>query len=467
MAEVGLLPFARIALQVCRAVLPRYRSRFSKHQFNQPQLLAILCLIRYEDWTFREAEVRLGEHRELRQALGLVSVPDFTTPYRFLQRLDEATIDRAVGETVRRLRGRHRKGRRRARVAVDATGLAQGAVSTFFVRRMHHHGQKPLPWRHWLKWVVVVDLDHQFLLSQIARRGPWNDCANLPAVIEAASQQTRIGLVLADAEFDSERNHTYIRKRLGAQRVIPAKRGKKTWRVHGVRAEMRSAFPRRLYRRRALIESLFSSVKRKLSDRAPGRSLRMQMRQALLLGLSFNLYRLKHRRLFQRMSTEPKNLLERNIFVGDFRGGRASTVRIVRGRGMTFEVIAARAGPCAATGAGCGCAFGAAAEHAKVVGDNFEAGALLAFLVLPFAGLDAAFDEDERALLEILLRDLRLLAPDDDFVPLGALLLFAVAVFVGFVRGYGEIGDGLAAAGVARFGIASQTANENNFVYRH
>ena len=168
MAEVGLLPFARIALHVCRAVLPRYRSRFSKHQFTQPQLLAILCLMRYEDWTFREAEVRLGEHRELRQALGLVSVPDFTTLYRFLQRLDEVTIDRAVGETVRRLRSPHRKGRRRARVAVDATGSAQGAVSTFFVRRMHHHGQKPLPWRHWLKWVAVVDLDHQFLLSQIA-----------------------------------------------------------------------------------------------------------------------------------------------------------------------------------------------------------------------------------------------------------------------------------------------------------
>jgi len=29
------------------------------------------------------------------------------------------------------------------------------------------------------------------------------------------------------------------------------------------------------------------------------------MRQALLLGLSFNLYRLKHRRLSLRMSTEP------------------------------------------------------------------------------------------------------------------------------------------------------------------
>lgn len=188
--------------------------------------------------------------------------------------------------------GPQRTGRKRARVAVDATGLALGAVSTFFVRRMHQHGQKPLPWRHWLKWVVVVDLDRQIVLSQLARRGPWNDCANLPAVVQAAAQDTRIGWVLADAEFDSERNHTYIRRELGAQSVIPAKRGKKTWRVHGVRAEMRRAFPQRLYRRRALVESVFSAVQRKLSARAPGRTLPMQVRQALLLGLAFNIYRL-------------------------------------------------------------------------------------------------------------------------------------------------------------------------------
>ena|SRR5580704_5114171 len=76
--------------------------------------------------------------------------------------------------------------------------------------------------------------------------------------------------------------------------MIPAERGKKTWRTHGVRAEMRQALPRRLRRRRSLIESLFSSVKRKLSARAPGRSMRAQKPQALLLGLSFNLYRLRH-----------------------------------------------------------------------------------------------------------------------------------------------------------------------------
>jgi hypothetical protein len=123
MAEIGLLPFARVELEVSRSVLRAYRSRFSKRQFNQPQLLAVLCLMRYEDRTFREAEVRLHEHRELRGMLGLAS----------------------------------------------GAGL--------------HH---------------------------------------TVSVFEAA------------------------------------KRGKKSWRVHGVRAEVRRAFPRRAYRRRALIESVFS-----------------------------------------------------------------------------------------------------------------------------------------------------------------------------------------------------------------
>src|SRR5690349_24726122 len=98
------------------------------------------------------------------------------------------------------------------------------------------------------------------------------------------------------------RNHTYIRQRLRTQSVIPAKRVKKAWRTRGVRAEMRRAFPRRLYRHRARIESVFSSVKRKLSARAPDRLLSMQQRQALLLGLGFNLYRLQHSYFSMRMS---------------------------------------------------------------------------------------------------------------------------------------------------------------------
>jgi hypothetical protein len=292
MAEVGLVRFGQVALDVAQTTVPRYRTPFSKHQFTQPQLLAMLCLMRYEDWTFREAEVRLAEHSELRRALGLRSVPDYTTLYRFLRRLDETAITHALNEVVRRMALPHP--RRRTQVAVDATGLAQGAVSSFFVRRMHHHTQQPLPWRHWLKWLTVVDLKRQLILAQSARQAPWNDCANLPGLVAQAHAQTPICCVLADAEFDSERNHTFVRQHLHALSIIPAKRGKKTWAIHGVRAQMRADFPRKKYCCRSLIETVFSVAKRKLSCRAPGRCLLTQRRQALLLGLTYNLYRLRH-----------------------------------------------------------------------------------------------------------------------------------------------------------------------------
>src|SRR6266702_1065425 len=164
--------------------------------------------------------------------------------------------------------------------------------------------------------------------------------------------------------------------------------------------------------------------------------------------------------------------LEGNVFVGDFgaaAGVAATTASIVRWSRL-IEVFAAGAGTCAAasscSGTCCG-AFGASTEHAKIVGDDFKTGAFLAFLILPFAGRDAAFDKDERALLQILLRDFRLFTPDHDLVPFGALLALAIAVFVSFIGRERKIGHGLAATGVARFGIATQTADENDFIDRH
>jgi hypothetical protein len=289
MAEVGLVQLAKTALKIARAVLPARRSRFSKKQFSQPQLLALLCVMRFEDWTYREAEVRLAEHQELRQALGLDAVPDHTTVYRFLRRLKEEDLAKALAEVVKRFP--RYKGRRSV-VAIDATGLAPGAISTFFVHRRHHHSKKPMARRYWLKWLVVVDVSRHLLLAQAAHAGPINDCARLPEMIDQAHQTTPVKMVLADAEFDSERNHQHVRQILGAQSVIPAKRGKPEWKIKGIRAVMRADFPKKLYSQRVQIESVFSAIKRKLSGRAPGRTLSTQRLQALLLGLTYNLYRL-------------------------------------------------------------------------------------------------------------------------------------------------------------------------------
>ena len=290
MAEVGLMLFAKTALAVMEEVLPAYGSKFSKHTFTQPQLMTILCLMRFEGWTFRETEVRLAEHSDLRRALGLERAPDHTTLYRFMRRVTDQTLDEVLVATATRLMPRRRgHPRQKAVEAVDATGLAPGSISTFFINRRTDRGEG-LPWRHWCKWTIVIDVLRPCVLAQAARQGPYNNCATLRPLVSAAHQVTPVGRVLADAEFDSERNDLHIRDVIGVDSVIQAKRGKATWKIKGVRVQMKKRFPRKRYSQRAQVESVFSAVKRKLSAKAPGRSSETQRSQALLLGLAYNIY---------------------------------------------------------------------------------------------------------------------------------------------------------------------------------
>ena len=101
--------------------------------------------MRYEDWTFRETEVRLQEHTELRMALRLKQTPDYTTFYRFMRRLNAELIQIALQETA--LQTMKANPTKRAVFAVDATGLAPGAISTFFINRNRDRGEG-LPWRY-------------------------------------------------------------------------------------------------------------------------------------------------------------------------------------------------------------------------------------------------------------------------------------------------------------------------------
>jgi hypothetical protein len=118
----------------------------------------------------------------------------------------------------------------------------------------------------------------------------------LRALVDAAHEVTPLSVVLADAEyFDSEHNHRHVHDRLAAVSVIPAKRGKATWQILKVTGP-RCGPPSHVSCTEGGLsgrERLLTALKRKLSARAPGRSLEMQRMQALLLGLAYNLYRLR------------------------------------------------------------------------------------------------------------------------------------------------------------------------------
>src|SRR5438132_14001081 len=119
-----------------------------------------------------------------------------------------------------------------------------------------------MPWRYWLKWLLAIDTRRRLILSQKAHQGPVNDCATLRPLLEEAVTTLPITTVLADAEFDSERNHRDIREQWRAKSIIPAKPTRPEWKLDGVRGQMRAAFPAKPYRQRAPAETVFSAIQR-------------------------------------------------------------------------------------------------------------------------------------------------------------------------------------------------------------
>ncbi len=74
----SVLRVAQEALAVGRAALPPYGSRFSRHDYTQPQLFALLVLKQFLRTDYRGLVVVAAEWRDLRHALGLRKVPHTT-----------------------------------------------------------------------------------------------------------------------------------------------------------------------------------------------------------------------------------------------------------------------------------------------------------------------------------------------------------------------------------------------------
>jgi hypothetical protein len=85
------LAFARKALEVARAALPAYSSRFSKRTFTRHQHAAVLAVKAFLQTDYRGVAAYLRDWSDLRGALGLKTVPHFTTLQKAHARLEKKT----------------------------------------------------------------------------------------------------------------------------------------------------------------------------------------------------------------------------------------------------------------------------------------------------------------------------------------------------------------------------------------
>ena len=78
---------ARKALEVSAHALPAYASKFSKKDFTQHQLFAVLALKQFFRTDDRGVVALLADLPELRRVVGLKRVPHHTTVFKAQQRL--------------------------------------------------------------------------------------------------------------------------------------------------------------------------------------------------------------------------------------------------------------------------------------------------------------------------------------------------------------------------------------------
>jgi hypothetical protein len=86
---------ARMALQIASNAIPAYSSKFSRQDFTQHQLLAILVLQQFFKTDDRGIVALLADFSDLREALGLGKVPHPTTLFQARKRLAKKGVLRA------------------------------------------------------------------------------------------------------------------------------------------------------------------------------------------------------------------------------------------------------------------------------------------------------------------------------------------------------------------------------------
>jgi len=286
MPRSALLQFAQLAFQVASWRLPPYGSKFSPKKFTQPSLLACLLVKEYLRLDYRGLEALLASASELRAALGLQAVPDHSMVHWFLRYKVTPTLLKQVRATTLRLFTR-RYGRGRRVMAADATGYARRPTSRYYIQRQ----QRWVP--RFLMTSTVVWTTPQVICAQADRVGPGSQSRRLRPLIAETLRTGPIARLLGDADYDSEAHHRWLREELGIESIIPAIRSRPSRRLtrQPWRYRMQRWFPRRKYGQRWIAETVHSVIKRKFGEALTARRPWQQVKQSLLRGVTYNLYR--------------------------------------------------------------------------------------------------------------------------------------------------------------------------------
>ncbi len=295
----------REAWQLASRVWPSYSDSASRHDFTLPQLFACLILREMLKLSYRKTELLLRDSSEWLRDIGMTKAPDHNTLWRAFGVLVKIRRVNRMLDLLAKLFVEARLLRLSAKpLTIDSTcyerrhrsrhydrvcrkmQLREGAKYTGKTARDVNRARS-LKVRTMPKLALAVASACHLILAVRTHIGNGSDQPDFDPLLYRAWKRAGVKVVVADAGYDSEKNHRLARLDMNVRSIIPPKIGRPSEKPPRGRYRrlMQKRFKRKadrkLYGQRAQSETVNSMMKRNFSDAL--RSIRPERREQEML----------------------------------------------------------------------------------------------------------------------------------------------------------------------------------------
>jgi len=293
----------RTAFALARKALPKYSSKFSRHDFTLPQLFACLVVKEHQRKSYREAEMLLRDASHWCRDIGMSKVPDHNTLCRAFHALN---LNRRGGKLLDRLVQWFAIARQLgSMVALDSSIYDTHHRSRHYGQRCRHYAsrrkrtanaRRSRAARRSPKLSIGVCTRCHLILSGRARTGMRSDAPDFePLLFDAWRRHPRLRVVLADAGYDSEANHRIARHDMDVRSLIktgagkPSKKPPSGYYRRLMKKQLKGSQRGKKYGQRAQAETVNSMLKRNLGDALRSRTPKAREAEQMLRILTHNI----------------------------------------------------------------------------------------------------------------------------------------------------------------------------------
>ena len=265
------------------AEFPLHFSKFSNKIYSNFQKIFLLVYKQFRKFTYEELMTDLADNISLREYLGLVKIPDFTTLIKFSKKLTSELLERLMSAFQTLIP-------EPKRVAIDSTSISLDNASSHYCKRI----DKPYKKRPFLKTTFFVDIDNYLILLHKSRRTNRHDTIDAKSLFRKFEQKFNPSVIYADRGYDDEKIFEFIDEVLLAtplilQRRIDIQNHRRKGRY---RRKHFKTFDYSEYLQRNKIETTNSMFKRRFGSSAKSRGAKHQKLEVFFRVLAYNIDRL-------------------------------------------------------------------------------------------------------------------------------------------------------------------------------